>query len=72
MTMIGPGVIIVLGPTHHYHRDTALGIIRCSDYVIDVGPEGGIGGGRIVAAGTPEEVAAVEDSHTGRFLRTVL
>ncbi len=49
-----------------------LDVIRCSDYVIDVGPEGGVGGGQIVAAGTPEEVAQVEHSHTGRFLRGVL
>jgi excinuclease ABC subunit A len=49
-----------------------LDVIRCSDYVIDVGPEGGRGGGEVVAAGTPEEIARVEASHTGRFLREVL
>ncbi len=46
-----------------------LDVIRASDYVIDLGPEGGRRGGFVVAAGTPEEVAAVEESHTGRFLR---
>jgi len=49
-----------------------LDVIKCADYVIDLGPEGGAAGGRIVAAGTPERIAAVEESHTGRFLRTVL
>jgi excinuclease ABC subunit A len=49
-----------------------LDVIRCSDYVIDLGPEGGRGGGRVVAAGTPEALAAHPESHTGRFLRGVL
>ncbi|MDM7913435.1 MAG: excinuclease ABC subunit UvrA [Methanotrichaceae archaeon] len=46
-----------------------LDVIKSADYVIDLGPEGGNAGGRIVAAGTPEEVAEVEESHTGRFLK---
>jgi excinuclease ABC subunit A len=45
-------------------------VIKCADHIIDLGPEGGSAGGRIVAAGTPEEVAAVEESHTGKYLRT--
>jgi excinuclease ABC subunit A len=49
-----------------------LDVIGSADYVIDLGPEGGAGGGRIVARGTPEEVAEVTDSHTGRFLKTWL
>ena len=49
-----------------------LDVIKTADWVIDLGPEGGAGGGRIVAAGTPEEVAACEASHTGQFLRSVL
>jgi excinuclease ABC subunit A len=49
-----------------------LDVIKCADYIIDLGPEGGSAGGRIVAAGTPEEVAAVEASHTGRYLRSRL
>ncbi len=49
-----------------------LDVIKSADYVIDMGPEGGDGGGRIVAAGTPEEVALVEGSLTGRFLKRVL
>jgi excinuclease ABC subunit A len=46
-----------------------LDVIKASDYVIDLGPEGGRRGGFVVTAGTPEEVAAHEESHTGRFLR---
>jgi excinuclease ABC subunit A len=46
-----------------------LDVIKAADWVIDLGPEGGAGGGEVVAAGTPEEVALVERSHTGRFLR---
>ncbi|HEX2484908.1 MAG TPA: excinuclease ABC subunit UvrA [Myxococcota bacterium] len=49
-----------------------LDVIRCADYVIDLGPEGGDAGGDVVAVGTPEEVAKSEASHTGRFLRAVL
>ena len=49
-----------------------LDVIRSADHVIDLGPEGGDGGGEIVAVGTPEEVARVEESHTGRFLRDLL
>jgi excinuclease ABC subunit A len=50
----------------------SLDVIKTADWVIDLGPEGGPGGGRIVAAGTPEDVAAVGASHTGRFLRPLL
>jgi len=46
-----------------------LDVIQAADWVIDMGPEGGEGGGRIVAEGTPEQVAAAGNSHTGRFLR---
>ena len=46
-----------------------LDVINAADWIIDMGPEGGEGGGRIVAEGTPEQIAAVKDSHTGRFLR---
>ncbi|MFP4200938.1 MAG: excinuclease ABC subunit UvrA, partial [Clostridia bacterium] len=49
-----------------------LDVIKSVDYVIDLGPEGGEGGGTIVAAGTPEEVAREESSFTGRYLREVL
>ncbi len=49
-----------------------LDVIKTADYVIDLGPEGGEGGGRIVATGTPEQIAADEGSHTGRYLRPVL
>lgn len=46
-----------------------MDVIKCADYVIDLGPEGGDAGGYVVAAGTPEEVARHPTSHTGRFLR---
>lgn len=49
-----------------------LDVIKSADWVIDLGPEGSKGGGYVVATGTPEEIAAVEASHTGRFLREVL
>lgn len=49
-----------------------LDVIKSADYVIDMGPEGGIGGGMVVAAGTPEEIAASEDSFTGRYLKSLL
>ena len=49
-----------------------LDVIKTADYIIDLGPEGGEDGGRVVAAGTPEQVAQVEASHTGRYLATVL
>jgi excinuclease ABC subunit A len=49
-----------------------LDVVKCADWVVDMGPEGGPGGGTVVAAGTPEQVAAVADSHTGRALRPLL
>ena len=49
-----------------------MDVIKLADWVIDLGPEAGVGGGRVVAMGRPEEVARSDDSHTGRWLRTVL
>ncbi len=49
-----------------------LDLVKCADYIIDIGPEGGAGGGDIVAKGTPEEVAENPKSHTGRYLKKVL
>ncbi len=49
-----------------------LDVIKNADYLIDLGPEGGAGGGQIVAAGTPEEVARVKESHTAKYLRRIL
>ena len=49
-----------------------LEVIKTADWVIDMGPEGGDGGGMVVAEGTPEDIAKSEASHTGRFLREVL
>jgi excinuclease ABC subunit A len=60
---LGNTVIVI---EHH------LDVIKTADWLIDLGPEGGEQGGRVVATGTPEEVAAIEGNHTGRFLRDVL
>jgi len=49
-----------------------LDVIKTADWIIDMGPEGGSGGGTVVAQGTPEEVAEVAESHTGRFLKPIL
>jgi len=49
-----------------------LDVIKTADWIIDLGPDGGNGGGTIVGQGTPEDIAAIESSHTGRFLRDVL
>ncbi|MCB1472778.1 MAG: hypothetical protein KDJ68_07845, partial [Rhodobiaceae bacterium] len=49
-----------------------LEVIKTADWIVDLGPEGGDGGGEIVAAGTPEDIAAVEASYTGRFLDELL
>ncbi len=49
-----------------------LDVVKTADWVIDIGPEGGDGGGQIVATGTPEQIAKVEASHTGRYLKDLL
>jgi excinuclease ABC subunit A len=49
-----------------------LDVLKTADWIIDLGPEGGEGGGQVVAVGTPEEIAAIETNDTGRFLRTVM
>ena len=49
-----------------------LDVIKSADWVIDMGPEGGAGGGQVVATGTPEQIAAVASSHTGFWLAPVL
>ena len=49
-----------------------LDVIKLADHIIDLGPEGGDGGGKIVAQGTPEEVALCETSYTGQFLKDIL
>jgi excinuclease ABC subunit A len=46
-----------------------LDVIKTADYVIDLGPEGGSGGGTVVATGTPEQIAECEESYTGQFLK---
>ncbi|UCF09621.1 MAG: excinuclease ABC subunit UvrA, partial [Candidatus Bipolaricaulota bacterium] len=49
-----------------------LDVVKTADWIVDLGPEGGDGGGQVVAVGTPEEVAASEDSYTGEYLRSIL
>ena len=49
-----------------------LDLIKCADYIIDLGPEGGSAGGRVIAAGTPEQVAETPGSFTGQYLRPLL
>ena len=49
-----------------------LDVIKTADYIIDLGPEGGHAGGRVVATGTPEDIAACKASHTGRYLKSHL
>lgn len=49
-----------------------LDVIKTADWILDLGPEGGQGGGEIVAEGTPEDVALVESSHTAHFLKPML
>jgi excinuclease ABC subunit A len=49
-----------------------LEVIKTADWIVDLGPEGGDAGGRIVAAGTPEDVARVKESYTGQYLRDLL
>ena len=49
-----------------------MDVIKCADYVIDMGPEGGDQGGQVVATGTPEQIAATPDSYTGQFLKDKL
>jgi excinuclease ABC subunit A len=49
-----------------------MDVIKVADWVVDIGPEGGSGGGQVLTVGTPEQVANVEVSHTGRFLKLEL
>ena len=49
-----------------------LEVVKCADWILDLGPEGGEGGGRIVAEGAPEQIAMQASSHTGRYLSEVL
>ncbi|HBB05779.1 MAG TPA: hypothetical protein DCZ41_04280, partial [Firmicutes bacterium] len=49
-----------------------LDVIKVADYIIDLGPEGGYRGGRVVCSGTPEEVSEVKESYTGQFLKPIL
>ena len=49
-----------------------LDVIKTADWIVDLGPEGGLRGGEVVAAGTPEDVAAVKESYTGQYLQPLL
>ena len=73
-------VELLLGVLHRLrdHGNTVvviehnLDVIKTADWIIDLGPEGGDGGGYIIATGTPEDIAASTTSHTGRYLRDAL
>ena len=60
------------------HGDTVLviehnlDVIKSADYIIDLGPDGGVGGGNVVGSGTPEQVAKIESSYTGQYLKGML
>ncbi|MGO8690782.1 MAG: hypothetical protein ACLQLG_14255, partial [Thermoguttaceae bacterium] len=60
---LGNSVLVI---EHH------LDVIKTADWIIDLGPGGGADGGRVVATGTPEQIAALEDNCTGHYLRAVL
>jgi excinuclease ABC subunit A len=49
-----------------------LDVIKTADYIIDIGPEGGEGGGTVVAAGTPEEITKCKESYTGKYIKKYL
>ena len=49
-----------------------LDVIKMADHIIDLGPDGGDGGGRLIGAGTPEEISRIKNSETGRYLKTYL
>ena len=49
-----------------------LDVIKVADYVVDMGPEGGAGGGMVVGTGTPEQIAKIKESHTGKYLKMEL
>ena len=49
-----------------------LDVIKTADYIIDMGPEGGAGGGTVIAQGTPEEVAKIKNSYTGQYVKKYL
>lgn len=49
-----------------------LDVVKCADWLIDMGPEGGDGGGCVVATGTPEKISQVEESYTGQYLKPLL
>ena len=49
-----------------------LDVIKTSDYIVDMGPEGGVNGGKIVAEGKPEEITKIKESYTGQFLKPLL
>jgi excinuclease ABC subunit A len=64
--------VIAIGQSPHFVNEHNLDVIRCSDWTIDLGPEGGNKRGELVAVGTPEQVAKNPKSHTGKYLKQVL
>ena len=63
---------LLLGSVLLYGCSSEEDVIKMADRILDMGPEGGNGGGTVVAYGTPEQVAKVPESHTGRFLAPIL
>lgn len=49
-----------------------LDVIKCADHIIDIGPEGGVEGGQVIATGTPEQIVEVAESYTGNYLKPIL
>ena len=66
------GVDVADGHMHLWVHDPRGDVLAQADHLIDLGPEGGDGGGTVLATGTPEEIAAVKTSYTGSFLRNIL
>lgn len=63
LTSLGNSIVVI---------EHNLDVIKTADYIVDLGPEGGDGGGRIIAQGTPEQVAKCENSYTAKYLRQKL
>ncbi len=63
---------MVAVPISVYFPISNLDIIKSADHIIDIGPDGGIGGGKVVATGSPEQVATNPNSYTGQYLKKVL
>jgi excinuclease ABC subunit A len=67
-----PSVILTAGLTIVIVVEHNLDLVKAADWVIDLGPEGGVEGGQLLAEGAPEDVAKVKESYTGQFLKSML